>query len=266
MHLVRSRIGARSEAQETFDSLNLRRVGHCRVLGGKPRVVRGYIRKLRPWINAYPLTLRGHSILNRIGVEYRMTQDTPTRRLREYDAEGASGSFLDLSSPASRDFVHVESNDEGLAIAWSTALPLASILELLRFNLKDDGTFRQAAAQVYDWSVQRHRRGTAGILLDDVQRAWRPYRAASLELTKLRFVWSSPAFPRHVEERVRSGEIRMMLDHPASSNDAFIGKLMAQTATPAIGKELEATTIRSMISVTSSGSAATLEDRAAASR
>jgi len=234
IQLVRSRIGARPQAQELLRSLKLSKVGHARVVGGSRLSIRAITLDLEPWIRVYPLTLLAAEQVDSPWTR-RALQSASVER-DEYDVDGTRGVYIDMSTRASRDFFRLEHNSRGLALAWSTALPLATVLAVLRRSGHAWGGVRTAPVEVDDWALGRRRHGELGALVDDVDRWWRPYATVIVRLAGLTLVWRAPAYPRHVQERVLAGDLRLLLKEGHDPDQ--VTELLAATATPVVTAEM----------------------------
>lgn len=237
IQLVRSRIGARPATRRLFRTLRLAKIGHARVFDGSERSVRAIMRELDPWVRVSPLTLPAAQRLEELGGHSWPAVSVAIER-DKYESAGTRGVSVDLGTKASRDYLRLEHNERGLALAWSTALPLPTALDAFFRALGGSHGLQEARAEVDDWSVGRRRHGDVSTLLADVHRYWRPYPTATINTSAVIFAWRTPSYPRHVQERVLAGDMRLLLKRDKTSS-GFARKLVARTATPRLASGME---------------------------
>jgi ribosomal protein L30/L7E len=241
IQLVRSRISAPPEAVEALDSLNLHRIGHVRVIDHGPSTA-GVIRTVRPWIRTYPLTIDAAESLLPLGSEDARAMLTdparPSTEPEHYEEDDTCGWSMDWSARANRDYFRLERQRDALAVGWSTALPLASILRLFEAGRTDPIGFRKCEVAVSDWSARGWRRGAAAHLADELRWGWRPYETALFSGPDVVVQWRTPEFPRHVDERVLSGDLHVRFTVTALPGPSLLEALITATATPRVSREL----------------------------
>jgi hypothetical protein len=167
-------------------------------------------------------------------------EDRPSKSFEpsRHEGQGTSGWSVDWSAPASRDYFRLQRQQEAIVLGWSTALPLASLLHLLEAELAEPIRLVDSEVAVSDWSVGSWRSGAATCLADELRCGWRPYETALLSSPGITVQWRTAEFPRHVDERVLSGDLHVRFALRSLPDAPLIRDLITLTATPRVGREL----------------------------
>jgi hypothetical protein len=142
-----------------------------------------------------------------------------------YEVDGREAHHFDFDDDS---FMSVEPYDGSVAINWSTALPIATVLEKLDARLLE----RVSNCVVFDQSSRAHLEVEPAEALASLRAGRSNYPFIRMETEGLTLVWQQPAYPKHVDEDVSAGRIGIVC---AKLDAKALAQMMRDTATPVVG-------------------------------
>lgn len=217
---VKSEIGAPEVQQQTLADLGLLKIGRCGLFYGDRSGAWGQIEQVQHLIAIRPLTQRPPDAQH-------AHEEAAEMKPVPYEVDGHKACHYRFDGDS---FMSVERYDESVAINWSTALPIATVLERLDRTLLVDAL----NGIVFDSSIRGHREVAAEELLVDLREGRSSYPFVRLELKDMILVWQQPIYPKHVDEDFASGRLGIIC--PAI-DEAMLTRLVEATATPLVGEK-----------------------------
>lgn len=213
---VRGSAGRDAGQLDGLRSLKLGKVGRSAICDTEHAAVRGQLHELAFMLAVAPLTVDA--------VPFAQSRVIPGLRVAA-DASSASWSC----ETANDGFVRAARRDEGGMLAWSSALPVATVLRRIRrllppvsdheamVVLRGAQTVPRDSPALFDWLASN------------------PSDAvfARLEFEGLSLVWQRAVYPGHVDHTFLPG--RVALEGHVGSK--LIEQLLTLTATPEVGAE-----------------------------
>lgn len=187
----------------------------------------GEISKVQHLVAIRPLTLQPPKTRQRVPREDSLQ---PLSKPLLYDVNGRSGRHYEFDGDS---FMSIEPLEDSVAINWSTALPIATVVERLDSKLVD----AVESCLVFDPIQRAHREIESGSWYEDLRAGQVDYPFVRLESKDLVLVWQRPAYPSHVDEDVTAGRIGVI---SAAVDAAAMSDLVRSTATPIVGDHAEA--------------------------
>ena len=223
MQQVESEIGVPPQQHETLVALGLLKIGRSGLFYGDQPSAWGQINRVHNLVTVRPLACPSepHPLYEEATVTKpeAVPYEIDGREARHYDFDGDS-------------FMSVEPYDHSFAINWSTALPLATVLERMDPALLD----KVQSCVVFDPTGPGHLSVDVEEVLPTVHSGRSNYPFVRFESEKFVFVWQRPAYPSHVDEDVGAGRIGLVC-HEFDAE--MLGQMMRDTATPPLGECVE---------------------------
>jgi ribosomal protein L30/L7E len=220
---VKSKIGISPQQYETLVELGLCKIGRSGLFYGDQPAAWGQIRRVQHLVSVRALVRPSepHFLYPEVTVSKpeAVPYDVGGREARHYDFDGDS-------------FMSVEPYKGSFAINWSTALPIATVLERMDPALLD--AVRDCV--VFDPAGPGRRNVEVEDVLPDLRSGSTSYPFVRFESEDLVFVWQRPAYPSHVDEDVGAGRIGLVC-HEFDAE--ALGQMMRDTATPPLGECIE---------------------------
>jgi ribosomal protein L30/L7E len=207
---------------ETLASLGLLKIGRCGLFDGDRPEAWGQIANVQHLVATRPLTRQPAKTRYRISGGILMR--APGEHVR-YEVDGREARHYEFDGDS---FMSVEPYDGSVAINWSTALPIATVLE--RLDSKLLGRVRNCT--VFDMSHRTHLEVEPAETLADLRAGRCSYPFVRMESEELTLVWQQPAYPKHVDEDVSSGRIGIIYSELDAKG---LAQMMRATATPPVG-------------------------------
>ena len=220
---VKSHNGALARQRDTLEDLGLLKIGRCALFNGAHAAAWGQINRVHNLVAIRPLTQQpsGERLAPK---EAAIMKTLPVPVPYEVNGRPACHYKFDGDS-----FLSVEPHAGSIAINWSTALPIATVLERLGSQV----LAHARAGLVFDPSSKRHRQIEPKTLIAELRSGRTAYPFVRLECDELTLVWKEPAWPKHVDEDVRAGRIGVV----APTVDVeLVTEMVHATATPLVGE------------------------------
>lgn len=217
---VKSQNGIQADQQETLATLGLLKIGRCSLFDGDRPEAWGEIAKVQHLVAVRPLTWERPKTKYQIpGVNLMTGLKKPVL----YDVDGREARHHEFGGDG---FFSVEPYDGSVAINWSTALPIATVLDRLDGSLIDS----VKECLVFNPLARKHETLSPETWQQDLRNADFPF--VRLETDAVILAWQRPAYPSHVDEDVTAGRIGIICQ---KVDPATLERLVQSTATPQIG-------------------------------
>jgi ribosomal protein L30/L7E len=217
---VVSRIGTTPEQHETLVDLGLGKIGRSAIFDGGDKAAWGQIGAVEHLVAARPLTrpLERHDL-------YRKPEMTQPEAI-SYEVGGREARHYDFDGDS---FLSIEPYGGSFAVNWSTALPIATVLERMPAGLLD----RMSSCVVFDPTGPGQRQLDFDDALEELRGGRSEFPFVRLESDDFVFAWQRPAYPKHVDEDVGAGRIGLICQ---TFDAQALSQAIRATATPPLGE------------------------------
>jgi ribosomal protein L30/L7E len=208
---------------ETLAEMGLLKIGRSGLFRGDRPESWGQVSRVQHLVAIRPLTQQRPKTSHRVPSWVFMSQ--PVRKPILYEVGGREAHHHKFDGDS---FMSVEPYDDSVAVNWSTALPIATVLEKL------DPKFVKGihSCLVFDPSQGEHREIETAELLPGLRAGQCSYPFVRMESDGVVLVWQQPTYPNHVDEDIRAGRIGVIW---ADLDARMLTRMMQKTATPPVG-------------------------------
>lgn len=220
---INSEIGASPQQHKTLVELGLLKIGRSALFYGDRPAAWGQIERLHHLVAVRPLVRPCTPHPLHAEATVKKPEAVP------YEIDGREAHHFDFDGDS---FMSVEPYKGSFAVNWSTALPIATVLERLNPALLD--AVRDCI--VFDPAGPGHRNVKLDELLPELRGGSTSYPFVRFESEDLVFVWQRPTYPNHVDEDVSAGQIGLVC---REFDAEALSQMMRVTATPPLGECVE---------------------------